>query len=149
MNDTPRSDPRITSTLTFRMLTAVNFIARPFQEEYSKRFSLGLTEWRCMMACATAPDSSGEDVARLMGMDKMTVSRSLRSLERAGRAARRADPVNRKRYQWRLTDEGWAVFDAIIPLALTRDENLFTDVSESERAAINRVLDRMMSRNGS
>lgn len=146
--DAPRSDPRIVGTLTFRILTAANFIAKPFQEEYSKRFKLGLAEWRCMMACATTPDSSGEDIARLMGMDRMTVSRSLRSLERAGRALRRADPANRKRYQWRLTDEGWAVFDAIIPHALSRAENLFAGISDSERAAINRVLDRMMARDG-
>lgn len=135
-----RCDERIVKTLTFQLLVAVNRIIKPFAERYGRRFDLGLPEWRCMMALAAWPDSSGEDVARRMGMEKMTVSRALRRLQRFGRAHAQADPRNRKRNQWRLTDDGWEIVDIILPDALARDSQAFRAVSAEQRAMITGVL---------
>jgi DNA-binding MarR family transcriptional regulator len=140
MTEEPRRDRRIEQTLTFQLLVAVNRIVQPFQERYGSRFDITLPEWRCMMALSTEPDSSGEDVARKMSMDKMGVSRSLRRLEKHGRVERRTDEGNRKRNMWRLTDAGWALFDTIMPEALARDRQAFARLDEAERQRMIRVL---------
>ena len=141
----PRSDPRITQALSFQLLVAVNRLTRPFPEAIGRPNDLALPDWRCMMALAAWPDSSGEDVARAMGMDRMSVSRSLRSLERRGRAARQPDPANRKRQRWRMTDAGWDLFDRLLPEALARDAQAFGGLSAEERRhladALSGVLD--------
>ena len=135
-----RRDERITRTVSFRLLTAVNRMTRPFHTLYGARFGVGLAEWRCLMALAAAPGSSGEDVADMMGMDRMTVSRTLRRLERQARCTRAPDPANRRRNRWRLTAGGWAIVDAVIPEALARDAALFGHVTAAERAALDSVL---------
>lgn len=136
----PRRDARIVDTVSFRLIVAVNRMTRPFHALYGARFGLGLTEWRCMMALAATPDASGEGVAETMGLDRMTVSRTLRRLERGGRCSRAPDPAHRRRNRWRLTDAGWAVIDAVMPEALARDAALFGDATEAERAALDRLL---------
>ena len=136
----PRRDLRIADTVSFRLLQAVNRMTRPFHDEFGRRFGLGLSEWRTVMALAAAPGSSGREVAEAMGLDPMTVSRALRGLEREGRATRIPDPRNRKRHRWSLTEDGWTVFDTVMPVALNRDRNLFGHVSDADRAALDRVL---------
>lgn len=140
--DTARRDARITGTVSFQLLTAVNRLTRPFHALYGKRFGVGLSEWRCMMALAAAPGASGEDVAETMGMDRMTVSRTLRRLEAGGHALRGPDPAHGRRNRWRLTERGWSVVDAVLPEALERDRTLFGDASPDERAALTRLLSR-------
>ncbi len=141
----PRSDRRILHTLTFQLLVAVNHITRPFPDLFGRRLDLGLAEWRCLMALAAEPQSSGEDVSRLMGMDKMTVSRALRRQEQLGRVEKSVDPANRRRNRWVLTEAGWAVFETIIPSALARDRAAFGDLDATDRATIERVLTRFIA----
>ncbi len=139
----PRRDPRIDQTLTFRILVAANRLSQPFHERFGRALDLGLPDWRCLMALAAAPDSSGEAVARRMAMDKMAVSRSLRKLDAAGRVTAQADPNHARRRRWRLTEAGWAVVDAVMPEAMARDEAAFGDLSHDDRAAMLRVLDAL------
>lgn len=135
-----RTDPRIADTLTFRILVAANRIAEPFPERVGRKFDLTLPEWRCMMALATEPGISGEDIARNMCMDKMGVSRSLRRLAKGGRVIGVPDPANSKRNQWQMTPQGWQVFDQIVPEALARDEAIFAELEPESRAMVIDVL---------
>ena len=70
----------------------------------------------------------------------MTVSRALHGPEREGCIARTPDPRNRERHRWSQTEDGWTVFDTVMPMALDRDRNLFGHVSDADRAALERVL---------
>ena len=142
-DDTPRRDDRITRTVSFRLLRAVNRMTRPFHETFGRRFGVTLPQWRCLMALAAGPDRSGEDVAEAMGMDRMTISRTLRALEAAGRAERRADPHHARRNLWRLTADGWAIADAVIPEALARDGTLFGQLDREDWAALDRILGKL------
>jgi len=135
-----RADSRIKETLTFRLLVAVNRIVQPFQERFGKPNDLTLPEWRCMMALAAHPRSSGEDVTRRMSMDKMAVSRSLRRLEQHGRVRREQDPANARRNLWELTEAGWDLFDTILPGALERDRKAFAAIPEDEKARLMALL---------
>lgn len=136
----PRRDRRVEDTLTFRLLVAVNRIVQPFHDSYGKEHDLTLPEWRCMMALAARPGSSGEDVARHMAMDKMMVSRSLRRLEQNDRVRRQPDPANARRNAWEMTDAGWALFDTILPAALERDRKAFADIPAQEKARLIQIL---------
>lgn len=140
----PRRDARIEQTLTFRILVAANRIAQPFAERHGRALDLSLPDWRCVMALASAPGSSGEAVARRMAMDKMAVSRSLRRLEKVGRVTSEPDPAHPKRRHWELTDAGWSVVDAVLPDALARDEAAFGGVPAVDRASLFELLDAMI-----
>lgn len=123
----PGRDGRITHTVSFRRLRAVNRLTRPVHELCGAGFGIGLTEWRCLMTLPAEPGASGEDVARLMGLDRKAVSRTLRRLAHARRCSRAADPADRRRSARTLTDAGWRIVGAIVPEALARDAAMFGD----------------------
>lgn len=138
-----RTDSRIEETLTFRLLVAVNRMVQPFHEEFGKPLDLSLPEWRCMMALAAHPATSGEDIAHLMAMDKMAVSRSLRRMETKGRVRREPDPANARRNRWELTEAGWAIFDLIMPAALARDRRAFAGIPKEEKERLMALLSEL------
>lgn len=133
-----RCHTRIADAPTFRILVAANRIAAPFEAEFDEALDLTLSAWRSMMAPARAPGSSGEAVGRAMGMDRMTVSRSLRRLR--GRAERTPEGG---RNAWALTAEDWEAFDLVMPRALERDAEVFEDLDARTGRVVTTVLDRI------
>jgi DNA-binding MarR family transcriptional regulator len=140
---TPRRDPTVRNGLLFSIVALANAAARPFVETIGETEQINLSEWRCMIAIAAEPGLSGEEVARLTGLDRMTVSRSLRSLETAERTTRNADPHDLKRNLWEMTDEGWAVYDRIAKQALIRQVEFLDILTTAEQKELARLLKKL------
>jgi DNA-binding MarR family transcriptional regulator len=136
----------IEQSLFFRMVLAVNLTARPFARIWGRKYMLNLTEWRVMITLASRPGASANDIARLSGLDKMTVSRSLASMIRHGYVDRRNSREDRRRWISALTPKGWRVFATIAPSGADRERALFAGFSAAERAAFGRLLDAIVSR---
>ena len=136
----------IVQSLFFRMVLTVNLTARPFPRLYSRKYHLNLTEWRVMVTLASVSDVSANEVARLCGLDKMTVSRSLASMMGHGYVERKLARNDRRRLILSLTRKGKQVFAAIAPSGAARETALFSGFSASERAVFRRLLDRLVER---
>jgi len=142
-NDNLRRDTQLRDTIAYRLIQTMNRMVKPFMEEHSKRYSLTLSEWRVINALAANPMVSGEEIARELHMEKMTVSRSLRSLEKTGRVMHRKDSSNRKRNQWTLTQTGWELFDSLAPMALIHQEEFMSVLTTQERDQLFRLLNKL------
>jgi DNA-binding MarR family transcriptional regulator len=140
-----RVDKSLLSSLLFDLIRTMNVIVKPFLDTHAKAFDLTLPEWRAMIMLGSWPGISGEDIARRMMMDKMTVSRALRRLEYAGRANRRKLPTDRKIYQWYLTAEGWTAFDQIAEAARHHEENVLCRFSSEDRDQLEKLVRRLMA----
>jgi DNA-binding MarR family transcriptional regulator len=136
----------ISQSLFFRMVLAVNLTARPFARLYGRKYNLNLTESRVMITLASAPGTSANDIARLSGLDKMTVSRSLASMIRCGYVDRRNSPEDRRRWVSTLTAKGRRVYGAIAPRGAVRETVLLADFTAAERTAFGRLLDGVVAR---
>ena len=145
-NSLPPNPLPIEQSLFFRMVLTVNLTARPFARLYSRKYSLNLTEWRVMITLASAPGTSANEIARLSGLDKMTVSRSLASMIRHGYVDRRNSSHDRRRWISTLTPKGRRVFGAIAPRGAAREAALFAGFSPAERRTFARMLDRIVAR---
>jgi DNA-binding MarR family transcriptional regulator len=66
-----------------------NLISSAIAGAYRERFGLSIPEWRVLAVLANSPDLSAAEVAQRTAMDKVAVSRAVRSLlnERAPGAA--------------------------------------------------------------
>ena len=139
-----RRDSRLVDGVAFRMLQAANLTVRPFPSALGRPFRLTLASWRCMMALAAHPDACGDDIARTTGLDKMSVSRGLRALQRQGRAHRAIDPAGAHRSLWELSNTGWAMFDELAPLALARERHILALLDFRARKELKAGLDRVV-----
>jgi DNA-binding MarR family transcriptional regulator len=129
----------------FKLLLLVNLTARPFARRYEKQHRLALPEWRVMLVLAESPGLSAVEIAEGLGLDKMTVSRAVRGLERQGRLERRVDPRDGRRWTLHLSTAGRALFRKIAPSAIVREAALFGALTAAERKKFEAILDRLVA----
>ena len=139
--DGERIDERAVDSLAFKLIVLLNLIIKPFQSNFGDQYNISLVEWRCMMWLAAKPGSSGAETATGVGMDRMNVSRGLRSLRDKKYTQCRRGKDDRKKWQWRLTDEGWKVYDNIAVSAIERDQLLLQSLDGDQRVAVVRFLE--------
>ena len=129
--------------LPYRLSVLSNRISSAIAREYSERLSLSVTEWRVMAVIGRYPDLSAREVAERTAMDKVAVSRAVASLMSAGRLERDFDDEDRRRSVLRLSKDGLAVYDQVVPLALGFERHVLESMPEAERALLFRLLDRL------
>jgi DNA-binding MarR family transcriptional regulator len=144
---TPAADrddaPPHERTLLFAMVRLVNLTARPFQEGIGRSHRLGLSEWRVLAVLQAHPGSAATAIAQRTGLDKMSVSRALASLESAGRILRRPDPDDGRRALASLTPAGRRLYRTLRGEALARESAVTGTLSAAERRALTALLERM------
>ena len=129
--------------LPYRLSVLSNRTSSAIAREYSERLSLSVTEWRVMAVLGRYPGLSAREVAARTAMDKVAVSRAVASLLAAGRLAREFDDEDRRRSVLQLSEEGLAVYDQVVPLALDFERHVLEGMPEAERALLFRLLDRL------
>lgn len=129
--------------LPYRLSVLSNRISDAIAREYSKRFSLGVTEWRVMAILGRYPDLSANQVAKRTAMDKVAVSRAVAKLLESGRLQREFDEDDRRRSVLKLSAAGQVIYDQIAPLAMGYEKLILAEVSNEERALLFRLLDRL------
>ncbi len=130
--------------LFFELARLVNLTARPFAQRVGRPHDLTLPEWRIMVALAREPGIVASEAAQRTGLDKMTVSRALAKLERAGRVVRHDDAHDRRRSPVELTAAGRRLFATVIEAGRGRADRLFGVLSADEIAALSRMVERMV-----
>ncbi|WP_419908281.1 MarR family winged helix-turn-helix transcriptional regulator [Hoeflea sp.] len=131
-------------TLTFRLIVLGNKIASSFNADFGRKHGIILSEWRCIIWLAARPGSSGQETSHGTAMDRMSVSRSLRSLEQKNMVKRRTDENDAKRWLWTLTPAGRAVYDAIMPHAEKRDRLITGAFNAAELKSFSRAISKAM-----
>ena len=129
--------------LPYRLSVLSNLVSRTLAEDYGHRFGLNLMEWRVMAILGRFPDISAGEVASYGAMDKVAVSRAVRSLREAGRVTHRTHKGDRRRSVLRLSASGRRLYGQIGPLALRYERQLLTALDPSERARLDRLLERL------
>ena len=132
----PTRTPDLSKAAVPLLFFAADLLARCFTETIGRRHHLSLAEWRCMMVLAPRPGLANIEVAAASGLDVMTVSRALRSLEQEGRLERCADPTDKRRITSSLTEPGLELYRAVA----ASSELLPGELKAQDRAQLGRYL---------
>ena len=129
--------------LPYRLSVLSNAVSAAIARDYATRFDLGITEWRVMAVLGLVPGLSAGEVAERTAMDKVAVSRAVARLIEAGRVERSVSGEDRRRSVLRLSEAGYAVYDQVVPIALGHEQQLLAQLSDGERAALDRILAKL------
>ncbi len=124
------------SVLTLRVSGAIARV-------YRRGFDLTVPEWRVMAVLGRFGPLSANGVAEKTQMDKVRVSRAVARLAAAGRVSRRIDADDRRRAVLALTPAGLAIHREIVPHARRVEARLLAGLDSAERAALERLLDKL------
>jgi DNA-binding MarR family transcriptional regulator len=134
------------SELLIALLRLASVINRPMRDGVADPEGLSLNELRILMALGGEGELAGHDLAEVMGMQPMNVSRALATLNDLGLAEEADDPANRRRKPYRLSEQGWQRHAAMGSEIAHVAGFIFGTLKSSERAALGKILDKLNAR---
>ncbi|MBR9835499.1 MAG: winged helix-turn-helix transcriptional regulator [Alphaproteobacteria bacterium] len=141
MPDTPALS--LNTFLPYRLSVLSNAVSRKIADIYEREFDLSVWQWRIIAVLGESQDLTSTEVAMRTLMDKPTVSRAATSLIERGIISRTIDEEDRRRAPLALTDEGRAIYAAVIPRALACEKELLDALGETEIRDLHRLLTRL------
>jgi DNA-binding MarR family transcriptional regulator len=135
----------VDSSVFFKLVRIVNLTAQPFHEGVGKRHHLSLSEWRVMVVLASHEKMAATEVADISGMDKMSVSRAISALTRAGRIVKTPDAQDQRRTLLALSSAGKKLFARIGPQAKQREAELFEGFGKQDMQRFDALLDKLLA----
>ena len=141
MNDNPALS--LDGFLPYRLSVLSNAVSSKIAKIYEQEFELSIWQWRIIAVLGEREGLTSTEVAQRTLMDKPTVSRAAASLIERGILVRSIDSNDRRRAPMRLTDEGRAIYAAVIPRAIESERKLLNAVTEDEAETLHRLLSRL------
>ena len=129
--------------LLVAVLRFASLISRPMRDGVADPAGYSSNELRLLMALSGEGESAGHDLAELMGMHAMNVSRALAALQRLGLAEPVKDSSNRRRKPYRLTARGAAAHLSLEPNIAQVARFLFRVLDAAERVSLRRLIAKL------
>ena len=130
--------------LLHQLLKLTNRLMAPFSTHLAHRYRISLNEFRMLMTIGALGRTASHELAELTGVNVMSVSRAVATLERHGRIEIRPDPANRRRKWLALTGEGERLYAAMRPQSEQVADYLFSELSADEVGHLDRIVDRLI-----
>src|SRR5690606_13196920 len=101
---------------------------------------ISLNEFRVMMLVGHYGSVASHELVQLTGVNAMSISRAVITLEKHERVVSVPDPANRRRKKLTLTAEGDRLFRAMRPATDLVADYLLSDLKEHEKATLSHIL---------
>ena len=128
-----------------QFLKLTNRLMAPFSTHLSHRYKISLNEFRLLMTIGALGRTASHELAELTGVNVMSVSRAVATLQRHGRIEVVRDPRNRRRKWLSLTEEGRRLYAIMRPQSEKVADFLFSDLAEDEIAQLENILTRLIT----
>lgn len=110
---------------------------------YRSTFAVGIETWRLLVTLAIEPAASASRMCEVIGMDKASVSRALKSMQSQGLITVTLDDQDGRLRVARITAKGRALHDQIAGVALERQRALLSVLDGNERRQLMRLLHKL------
>jgi DNA-binding MarR family transcriptional regulator len=120
-----------------------NKLSRGASQHYLAVFDVGIETWRCLVLLAINKSISAQQVSRVIGMDKASVSRCFKSMQAKGLIAMSLDADDGRLRLATLTKKGRELHDQILGVALERERAFLTALKPDEIETLIGLLKRL------
>ena len=130
--------------LPYQLSRSSEHVSRLFARRYSSQFSLTVSQWRVLAVLGENYQLIADDICKITGMDKVTISRAINELEKQGRVTRLRCKQDGRQVNVKLSDNGKKIYRQIVPIADSFEEQLASFLSVDELNLFNQLLIRLM-----
>jgi DNA-binding MarR family transcriptional regulator len=127
----------------FRLNRLASGVSDLLSDIYRRRFGLEIPEWRVIATVGQAWTCTAQHIADSARMHKTRVSRAIAHLVQRGLIERTSNADDRREMALRLTAAGRALYEELVPVALERERELLSCLSEEELRAFNEGLTKL------
>lgn len=142
----PASPPRVVDLDRYvpAYLTWIaNKLSRGASQHYLAAFDIGIEVWRCLVLLAIEGSISAQQVSKVVGMDKASVSRCFKTMQARGLIELALDGQDGRLRLARLTPQGRALHDRILGVAMERERVFLSVLSPQEQDTLIGLLKRL------
>lgn len=132
----PRTTPRLDEFLPYRLSLASNAVSQVIAQAYEARFALKTPEWRVVWVLAEDGELTQQGLVGRTQMDKVTVSRAARVLERRKLVRRVQNTADGRSLMLSLTAQGKALHQEVAPRAVKLAEGVLKGLKGREIQAL-------------
>lgn len=128
-------------------LASVNSaLSRGASRRYLDSYGIGIVEWRVVAMLAIEPRITASRICEVVAMDKGAASRALTRLRDLGYLDFEAPDSDPRKKLWWLNDPGYDLHDALLAMALEREQQLLAGVAPQDLDVFLKVM-RILRRN--
>lgn len=120
-----------------------NKLSRGASQHYLRVFDVGIETWRCLVLLAIHGSISAQQVSKIIGMDKASVSRCFKGMQAKGYITLGLDAEDGRVRIATLTKKGRQVHDGILGIALERERAFLAVLNDRERETLIGLLKRL------
>lgn len=120
-----------------------NKLSRGASQHYLDIFDVGIETWRCLVLLAIEGSISAQQVSKVIGMDKGSVSRCFKSMQERGLITTELDKTDGRLRIAVLTPEGRALHGQIMGMALERERAFLSVLDQGEVDLLLSMLRRL------
>ena len=132
------------AAMLHQLLKLTNRLMAPFSTHLAHRYKISLNEFRLLMTIGTLGRTASHELAERTGVNVMSVSRAVATLQRHGRIEVVRDPANRRRKWLTLTGEGRRLYEIMRPQSEKVADYLLSDLSDKEIGQLETILTRLI-----
>lgn len=130
--------------LPYRLSLLTNTVSQGIAAAYHDTYDISITEWRILAVLGRFPGLTASEVVGRTAMDKVAISRAVKSMMEKGLVSRSIDQADRRRRQLHLTPEkGQKVLGEIIPLARSFEDQLLKALDPAEAKAFHQTMEKL------
>ena len=115
-------------------------ISNGIAEHYQDQFGINTSEWRVLVILYKNPDITAKKIAKLTQMDKVRISRTVRSLVHKEYVQASQHPLDARAKNYELNQRGRYLMRAVIPDALRYEEQLLSKLTSEEREQLHHLI---------
>jgi len=143
MSDSPSADLDLEHFLPFRLNRLADLVSRQLAEAYQERFGIDVPQWRVIATLGPDRSFTAQFIAEATRMHKTRVSRAVAELNGRGLLGGAESPADRREFLLALTAKGRRLYHKLVPLALTRERELFSCLGPAEMRTFLGGLERL------
>jgi DNA-binding MarR family transcriptional regulator len=132
--------------LPYQLSVTSNAVSDLIARSYHGRFGLKIPEWRVMAVLGERSSATQRELGEATAMDKVTVNRASKALVDRGLLGRAPNETDGRSHHLALTAVGRELYDQIVPLALSVEDELETVLSADEARILSGILEKLRAK---
>ena len=133
--------------LRSRMALLTNTVSAGIARSYRDLLQISVIEWRIMAVLGRYPGLTAKEIGERTAMDKVAISRAVKTLVERGLLERVTDPEDRRRMHLQLSPgPGQNLLEEVIPLAQAYEQHLLATLTPKEQGVLSNLLTKLQQK---
>jgi len=110
---------------------------------YTGKFELSRQEWRVLAILGNGARLSGKQIGEQTNLEKMPASRAIAKLKVQGLLIKNIDKNDKRSSLLKLTEQGLAVYQQLVPMVLQRELELLSVLTTEEQCQLTSIMNKL------